>query len=452
VSEVGRNDPCPCGSGLKFKRCCLNKALTATLSYRLEERDSALAKLVRFAARAEFDAEQKSALEHFWRDLLTSAPDDRLHEVLRSESMNIAYHSWFAYDFALQDGRTVFDLFLEREAKKLTTGERNFLEGMRGNHLRLYEILQVKIDQGFELRDLWDDRRLFVRERAATRQLVAWDVIAGRIGKAGDGETVFETLTYFFPAAMKNDLVKSLRKAHKIFLSDFPQQGIEAFFKAMAPVIHYAWVDRVAMPPRPKMVTGDGEPMIFAKVIFDLLDRDALLRVLAAREDIVAQGDGSYVWLEPDGDGQRSIGVIVIEEKRVVFETMSRRRAEKARDELTALCGGAVRFRAISYEDIEQALKHAPQRAEKNPSDIPSDEQQKLLGEFYQRHYGKWLDEPVPALGDRTPRHAAKLKTVRPKLIALLKDFESHSERQRRAGEIAYDFTWMWAELGLIRE
>ena len=23
--KVGRNDPCPCGSGLKFKKCCLNK-------------------------------------------------------------------------------------------------------------------------------------------------------------------------------------------------------------------------------------------------------------------------------------------------------------------------------------------------------------------------------------------------------------------------------------------
>lgn len=23
--KVGRNDPCPCGSGKKFKQCCLNK-------------------------------------------------------------------------------------------------------------------------------------------------------------------------------------------------------------------------------------------------------------------------------------------------------------------------------------------------------------------------------------------------------------------------------------------
>lgn len=23
--KIGRNDPCPCGSGLKYKKCCLNK-------------------------------------------------------------------------------------------------------------------------------------------------------------------------------------------------------------------------------------------------------------------------------------------------------------------------------------------------------------------------------------------------------------------------------------------
>ena len=25
--KVGRNDPCPCGSGKKYKKCCLNKQL-----------------------------------------------------------------------------------------------------------------------------------------------------------------------------------------------------------------------------------------------------------------------------------------------------------------------------------------------------------------------------------------------------------------------------------------
>jgi preprotein translocase subunit SecA len=29
-SKIGRNEPCPCGSGRKYKHCCLNKPLAAT--------------------------------------------------------------------------------------------------------------------------------------------------------------------------------------------------------------------------------------------------------------------------------------------------------------------------------------------------------------------------------------------------------------------------------------
>jgi len=25
MTKIGRNSPCPCGSGLKYKNCCLNK-------------------------------------------------------------------------------------------------------------------------------------------------------------------------------------------------------------------------------------------------------------------------------------------------------------------------------------------------------------------------------------------------------------------------------------------
>jgi SEC-C motif len=452
VSQVGRNDPCPCGSGLKFKKCCLNKVGTAVKSYSSAERESALSRLMRFSEREEFKEAHKMALQLFWSDWLLQRRDEDVERVMDSEQVNLAYSSWFAYDFDLGEGLTLFDVFLEREAKRLGTGERNFLEGMRGSHLRLYEILEVKPELGFELRDLWDDRRLYVRERAATRQLVAWDLIVGRIGPSGDGEIVFETLPYVFPAAAKDDLMKGLRKAHRVFTEEFGNNGIAEFFKRMAPVFHKLWLEQVALPPRPKIITGDGEPFIFAKVIFDLLDRDAAIRSLAHRDDIVDHGDGSYGWLEPAGNFQRSAGAIVIEEQRVIFETTSQKRAEKGRDELPSLLGGAVRFKAISYEDVGQALKRAPQTPKNKQADIPIEEQRRVLGEYYEQHYRKWLDEPVPALGNRTPRHAAKLKTVRPKLIALLKDFESRAERQRRAGKPAYDFSWMWVELGLNRE
>lgn len=106
----------------------------------------------------------------------------------------------------------------------------------------------------------------------------------------------------------------------------------------------------------------------------------------------------------------------------------------------------------ITYKDVEQALKRAPETTQEKEPEIALEDQREVLGEFYEQHYRRWLEEPVPALGNRTPRHAARLKTIRPKLVALLKELESRSERQRRAGKIADDSSWMWDELGISRE
>lgn len=32
MNKTGRNDPCPCGSGKKFKKCCESKKATKALS------------------------------------------------------------------------------------------------------------------------------------------------------------------------------------------------------------------------------------------------------------------------------------------------------------------------------------------------------------------------------------------------------------------------------------
>lgn len=161
---------------------------------------------------------------------------------------------------------------------------------------------------------------------------------------------------------------------------------------------------------------------------------DAVKNSLANGDEIVDQSDGKYIWLEAVGDLHRNIGTITVEDGRLVIETNSQKRAEKARDWLSSRMGDAVRFRAISYEDIGQALKRAPAPPTRRKSEVPLEVQAEVLGKFYDEHYHRWLNEPVPAFGNRTPRHAARLKTIRPKVIALLKDIESRAERQRRAG------------------
>lgn len=451
MTAVGRNDPCPCGSGLKFKKCCLKKAGPTVKSYSSGERDSALGKLMRFAARPEFEEDREIAEELFWGDRLSEEPDEKAKEVMDSEACEIAYNSWFAFDYQGDRERTVLDLFLERQGKNLTPGELKYLEGVRGSHLRLYEVIEVKPDEGMEVRDLWEDKRLWVRERLASRQIVAWDLIAARIGPGEQGDVVFETLPYVYPAASKEDILKDLSRGHRTFQRRFPGQDLSSFFKWMGVAFHQWWLQEVALRPLPKIMTAEGDPFIFAKVVFEASDRGAVIRALANHSNLADHGDGSYGWLENQGAFQRSLGTFVLEDDRLMFETTSRQRAERGKEFLQRLLGEAVRFRVITYEDVGQALKRAPGPAKNEMPDIPPEVLAELLGRFYEEHYHKWVDQPLPALGNRTPRYAARLKTVRPKLIALLKDMESRAERDRRAGRPAYDISWMWQELGLTR-
>src|SRR5262249_20178949 len=116
--------------------------------------------------------------------------------------------------------------------------------------------------------------------------------------------------------------------------------------------------------------------------------------------------------------------------------------------------GSAVRFRSIRYQGVDEARaahEAAGRSGEDRASGIPPELQARLSAELLEQHYRKWVDTPVPMLHDLTPRQAAQLKGVRPRLVALLKDMESRAERDGREGRPGYDPGWMWAELGLAR-
>jgi hypothetical protein len=71
--------------------------------------------------------------------------------------------------------------------------------------------------------------------------------------------------------------------------------------------------------------------------------------------------------------------------------------------------------------------------------------------ETMDRHYRDTLDQPVPALGNKSPRAAVKTATGRAKVADWLKMMEN---RTAKAGEsnsamATYSFDWMRTELGI---
>ena len=65
--DVGRNAPCPCGSGKKFKKCCLDRQGVAESStaFAPAEREAALARLREFALSPELAEDRDAAAARF---------------------------------------------------------------------------------------------------------------------------------------------------------------------------------------------------------------------------------------------------------------------------------------------------------------------------------------------------------------------------------------------------
>lgn len=94
--KIGRNDPCPCGSGKKYKKCCINKGLTFVDSAKfagLKAADPAFAprryyvdRITELNARLEAEArteELDTELMTLAGDLLDDLDSGRLHAFTR---------------------------------------------------------------------------------------------------------------------------------------------------------------------------------------------------------------------------------------------------------------------------------------------------------------------------------------------------------------------------------
>ena len=83
--------------------------------------------------------------------------------------------------------------------------------------------------------------------------------------------------------------------------------------------------------------------------------------------------------------------------------------------------------------------------------DIPPEIARQITQDYMDRHYFETLDTPLPMLGGKYPRQAARSVAGREKVVEWLKYLESSNARREGGTSAEYDFGWMWAEIGLER-
>lgn len=455
--KIGRNAPCPCGSGKKYKKCCMHKVAppSLTLYYqRLSEaHDRLVNRLLAHATRIFGKESFAVAMDEF---LLWPGPEDEIPEEML-DRIGAIFWLWFLFNWEYDakdagvdlpgpEGRTVAELYAEARAGRLTPLEQRLIESVNRTPYSFWEALSVDRGEGMTLRDVLTGSRIDVLERSASEHVESGDILFGRaVSVDGVGMLMGLGVTLIPPAFKPRviELRKRMRHGGSAVtgetLYDWDTEIRELYF-------HF---DR-SLHTAPELHNTDGHRLEFHRLVYDVASAEEAfgklsdLCVTMTPEELGADAardeNGRIVRVEIPWErkgGGISLGMavtllgrIVIDGRRLTAEVNSAERAETLRREIDARLRSSGRFRVDEIQDLDGMLSRHP--ATEGESGTPKDHEALMqqpeirehLVEMISRHWESWVNESIPALGGRTPRDAVKTADGREAVEALLQDAE----------------------------
>lgn len=374
-----------------------------------------------------------------------------------------------------EDGSNIVDDYIKRRGWKEGASTRAYMQAMRNSLMSIYEVSEIVPGASFQARDLiLGGAPVLVSERSATRALRPWDRLAARLVTI-NGKTVMTGAALMLtPEAGQRALDDIARVRNELGaerLRDDPEldAALTAFvLKTGAPIISAAWLrdllERLLGHRPASLANAEGDPIEFLFVHYRLRRGVTQARIRAALDNVPdIRPDGRNFWnlLLPDGIERRSprsanrlqLDSAMLDTGEDVYADIdlngrdlnvlvnSRARAEDVIVRLAGPLDGLVGEPIIEEEaEVDELLPEAM-------ADLPEEARQGLQ-DYLRNHYLKVLDEPLPRLGDRTPRDAVKTEAGRREVADWLKLLENHHASGNDTG-VSYDPGWLWDELKL---
>lgn len=474
--KTGRNDPCPCGSGRKYKHCCGKPQATEPAAPDSHEGavQRALAwlethhrKAFAIALRTEiddvaihiFDGDEDAA-----RDALASLDTEAW------QSVQINLIEWLMAEGSIlvkKEFTPVSELLLGPSGPPLTNGQRAWLEQLARQPLRLYDLTDVVPGVGVTVCDALatDAAPMVVTERAGSRSLKVGMQVGARLMDVS-GQHQFSGGIYPFSAGAGRAVQAELRdqadgRSKKRAEGGTAHDEDAALIDGL--IIMEAWLAQHLLPePLPTLIDShSGDPMLFTTDYYAVHDWDVLAAALAARPDVEGNRQAGWNRLQDCDDGQiRVLAAINIEPdgQRVSVFYKTAVKAEQGRVWFDALVGDSAAFQlreVVEPKDV-MARASAPPTQGRRTSAMPEGFDANTLGDFIEtaikRSYANWPDEPIPALEGRTPRQAIQNVPGMERVKGLLRSYEDGEvlqAAQQGRREISYQF--LWDALGLKR-
>jgi hypothetical protein len=470
--KIGRNDPCPCGSGKKYKRCCLEQRAKAHTVWP-EQRDESdeLTRMMIAYARDVF----ADFVEDAWEDF-------HLGQVSRSFSWTadeqMIFMPYFLFHWdpetvgrrkrKLPDGGVIAQSFSYTNGRRLTELQRRILEQAMSRPVSFYQVVTSKPGESFQLADVLTGAQAEVREHTASRQAAPGDLLYGSLWTLPDSVVLGYSAPIKIPLSWKVEVIGLRKMLRRRIAKQKRPLNAEDLLRYADEIRATYLLVRDSFDKRPRLSNTDGDSLVFHTLTFHIESPQAAFDALAplaagrSEQELLREAEfdeaGSLLgvsldWLKKDNSKISSwdntiLGSIKISGRSLVAEVNSKNRAERLRAEIAERLGAGATHERTHIQTVDEMLLKASEQNRK-PGKIDEDtvddilrdpEIRKQIQEKVQKQVEAWAHEKIPALGGRTPVEAVRDPDGREMVEALLLDWERRTEEGAYQPGIRPDF------------
>ena len=470
MTAIGRNDPCPCGSGKKYKKCCLAETkVVSTEEFHYQRLSEAynrgFDRMAEYAGRLLGPEALDLSMAEYGMAIGGEVipADEDFHRQMP------LFTPWMIFNWPIKpvssskkikelEGKTIAEMYMQDHGPRMDSLERRVAEASNRVPYRFFEVVQVDPGKCVHLRDVLTGAEHTVQERSGSQYMLSGDLIFGRVTAVDQVKMFIGLAPYVIPPAFKIGLIelRNRLKAGKQEITDADIEVAEVEIRRT-----YLEIDQHLHHP-PTICNTDGDPLEQHKLVFQVDSAETVLAELASlsvtesEKEILGQArfdkDGSLQKADWDwsrlghkhsrGMSNTVLGNLSLEGKKLTVRVNSAERAKKIRKMIEKRLGSGVRFKMDeiiplrpqeAWTSAQEPAKHTPSSHE---SLMQNPEVQEYLAETMQAHWEGWVDMKIPALGHSTPRESILTADGREAVEALLNDFERGKAIQPELDEL----------------
>ncbi|GAA5527724.1 SEC-C metal-binding domain-containing protein [Herpetosiphon gulosus] len=248
MAKVGRNDPCPCGSGKKYKQCheAADRAQEDQLRLLRRAQDRLFPKLIEATQSEELAPSTPSLFEQYWGGRYTAADMSELDEL--EDRGSERFLTWLAFDAQSgDDGSTLVERIAANPPAELELDEHelNLLPTWAGIRLRPYLITEIIKGKGALIQEVLTKETFTLRDHAAAKRLEENELIFAHLVPVGEEYYIAGAAAQTTP-----DTVEKLSEFLAVSLEDWQLRNPEADLNQFVRENSYLFNHFISVLPR----------------------------------------------------------------------------------------------------------------------------------------------------------------------------------------------------------